>query len=183
MEKTIVNKWWMPVLLGVVLFAASIFIIIKPLNAFLGLALVFGWLILFNGIINIIFSVQNRKVFDDWIWYLLLGVFEVIIGGALLFQPQISGEALILFAGFWMMFVAVSRISNAFLFKKMKISMWWLPLISGILIFIFSFLILINPLIGVLSIVYLTATPLMVYGAIAIYFGLKLRQYNNCKIA
>lgn len=179
MEKTIINKWWMPVLLGVVLFAASIFVISKPMSAFLGLALVFGWFILFNGIMNIIFSVQNRKVFDDWIWYLLLGIFEVIIGAALLFQPQMSAEALVLFAGFWMMFVAVSRISNAFLFKKMKISMWWLPLVSGILIFIFSFLILINPLIGVFSVIYLTAVPLMIYGAMAIYFGLKIRQFNR----
>lgn len=179
MEKTIINKWWIPVLLGVLLFVASIYIVSKPMNAFLGLALVFGWFILFNGLMNIIFSVQNRKVFDDWIWYLLLGLFEAVIGGALLFQPQMSAEALILFAGFWMLFIAMSRISNAFLFKKMKISTWWLPLISGILIFIFSFLILINPLIGALSIVYLTAIPLMIYGTIAIYFGLKIRQFNK----
>ena len=90
MEKTIINKWWMPVLLGVALIAASVFIISKPLSAFLGLALVFGWFILFNGLMNVIFSVQNRKVFDDWIWYLLLGIFEVIIGTALLFQPKMS---------------------------------------------------------------------------------------------
>jgi len=61
----------------------------------------------------------------------------------------------------------------------MKISMWWLPLVSGILIFIFSFLILINPLMGALSVVYLTAIPLMIYGAMAIYFGLKIRQFNK----
>jgi uncharacterized membrane protein HdeD (DUF308 family) len=179
MEKTIINKWWMPVLLGVALFLVSILIMSQPMNAFIGFSMVFGWFILFNGVMNIIFAAQNRKVFDDWIWYLLLGIFEVIIGGALLFQPQMSAEALLLFAGFWMMFVAVSRISTAFLFKKLDFPFWWLSLISGILIFIFSFLILINPLIGALSIVYLIAIPLMIYGAIAIYFGLEIRRFNK----
>ncbi|MAU25975.1 MAG: hypothetical protein CMH48_10335 [Muricauda sp.] len=179
MEKTMVNKWWIPVLLGVVLFAASIFLVTRPTEAFLGLALVFGWFILFSGIMNIIFSVQNRKVFDDWIWYLLLGIIEVALGTALLLQPHMSVNALILFTGFWMVFLAVSRISSAFLLKKMKISMWWLPLVSGILIFIFSFLILVNPLIAVFSIIYLTAIPLMIYGAMAIYFGFNLRNYNK----
>lgn len=57
--------------------------------------------------------------------------------------------------------------------------MWWLPLVSGILIFIFSFLMLLNPLIAVFSLIYLTAIPLMIYGAMAIYFGFKIRQYNK----
>ncbi|MAU17092.1 MAG: hypothetical protein CMH46_16310 [Muricauda sp.] len=179
MEKSIINKWWMPVLLGTVIFIASIIIVTRPTEAFLGLALIMGWFILFSGIMNIIFSVQNRKVFDDWIWYLLLGIIETLLGTALLLRPQMSVNALILFAGFWMIFLAVSRISSAFLLKKMKTSMWWLPLVSGILIFIFSFLMLLNPLIAVFSLIYLTAIPLMIYGAMAIYFGFKIRQYNK----
>ncbi len=177
--KTIINKWWIPVLIGTLLIVSSIFIMSQPVGAFLGLSILFGWLIVFNGGLNIIFAIQNKTFFDDWIWYLLVGIFEVILGGAMLFQPEISTEALILFTGFWLVFIAIGRITNAFVLKKMDVAMWWLPLLSGILIFIFSFLILINPIFAILSIVYLTAIPILLSGAMMLFFGIQLKKITN----
>lgn len=176
MKTTVINKWWIPVLTGIILIVGSIYIMTQPVAAFVGLALLFGWLILFSGVLNIIFSIQNKKFFEDWIWYLLLGIFETILGVALLLQPGLSAESLVLFTAFWLIFTAVSRVTNAFVLKRMNIQMWWLPLVSGILIFIFSFVLLINPIFAVLSIVYLTAIPILISGVMMVYFGIELKK-------
>lgn len=174
--KTLINKWWIPLLTGLLLVISSVYIMSKPVGAFLGLALLFGWLITLNGFLNIIFSLQNKKVFEDWTWYLLLGIFEVILGIAMLFQPGLSAGSLILFTGFWLLFVAIGRITNSFVLKRLNVSYWWLPLVSGILVFIFSFLLLINPIFAVISIVYLTAIPILIAGLMIIIFAVQLNK-------
>jgi uncharacterized membrane protein HdeD (DUF308 family) len=179
MKTTVINKWWIPVLVGIILIVGATYIMMQPVAAFVGLALLFGWLILLSGVLNIIFSIQNKKFFDDWIWYLLLGIFETILGVALLLQPGLSAESLILFTAFWLVFTAVNRVTNAFVLKRIDIPMWWLPLLSGVLIFIFSFLLLINPIFAVISIVYLTAIPILISGIMMVYFGIELKKLIN----
>jgi uncharacterized membrane protein HdeD (DUF308 family) len=58
-----VNKWWLPVLIGISLSAIALFLMSQPIGTFLGLTLVFGWLIFISGIFNLIFSIQNRHFF------------------------------------------------------------------------------------------------------------------------
>ncbi len=177
--KTVINKWWIPVVTGLLLTASSFFIMSRPVGAFLGLAIFFGWIMTLNGFSNIVFSIQNKNNFDDWVWYLILGIFEVVLGAAMLFQPAISAEALILFTGFWLMFIAIGRISNAIMLKRFSFKLWWVSLISGIFIFIFSFLMLINPIFGMISVIYLTALPILISGVMMIFFGFQLKRLNN----
>ncbi len=174
-----INYWWMPVLAGVLLIAVSIFFISKPLSAFLGLTVLFGWLIFTNGGLNLIFAIRNRKIFESWIWYLLIGIFEILTGIVLLFNPQISAESLIIFAGFWLMYSAVSKISYSFVLKKSGTQKWWLTLISGIISLIFAFFMIANPIFGILGIVYLTSVTILISGITALIFGLQIKKLNK----
>ncbi len=173
------NHWWIPVLTGAALVTVSIIFMTRPVSAFLGFALVFGWLIFLTGIMNTVFAIRNRKFFYGWVWYLMIGIFEVLIGAAMLFQPQLSAQSLIFFTGFWLMFTSVSRISFSLVLKKLEVSTWWVTLVSSILTVLLSFLIIIYPVIGILSIVYLISFPLLVTGIIAILFGFQLKFLNG----
>ncbi len=174
-----VNKWWLPVLIGISLSAIALFLMSQPIGTFLGLTLVFGWLIFISGIFNLIFSIQNRHFFDGWVWYLMIGIFEIILGVALLLQPQLSAESLIIFTGFWLLFSAVSQISFSLVLKKMEITTWWVNLLAAIFTMFFAFLIIINPIVGMFSVVYLVTIPIFVSGLIAIYFGIQLKKFND----
>jgi len=174
-----VNQWWIPVLIGVSLSAISLFLMSQPVGTFLGLTIVFGYLIFLSGAFNIAFAIRNRHFFDGWIWYLMIGIFEILLGTALLFQPKLSAESLILFTGFWLLFTAVSRISFSFVLKKMEVSTWWVNLVGAIFTMFFAFLIIINPIIGMFSVVYLVTIPIFVSGIIAIYFGIQMKKFNN----
>jgi len=174
-----INYWWIPVLTGVFLIALSIFFISKPVSAFLGFTVLFGWMIFTDGGMNLIFAIRNRKIFDSWIWHLLIGIFEILVGVVLLFQPQISAESLILFAGFWLMYSAVSKISYSFVLKKSGTKNWWFTLISGIITFIFAFFMIANPVLGIFGIVYLTSLTILISGITALIFGLQIRKLNK----
>ena len=78
----------------------------------------------------------------------------------------------------WMMFTAISRISGAFVLKKLGDSFWLGYLILGILTFLFSFLIIINPVFAVFAIVYSVAIPIILSGITIMYFGFQLKKLN-----
>ena len=174
-----INYWWIPVLTGVFLIALSIFFISKPVSAFLGFTVLFGWMIFTDGGMNLIFAIRNRKIFDSWIWHLLIGIFEILVGVVLLFQPQISAESLLIFAGFWLMYSAVSKMSYAFVLKKSGVQKWWITLISGIITSVFAFFITANPIFGILGIVYLVSLTILISGITALIFGLQIKNLNK----
>ncbi len=174
-----VKEWWMPVLIGTGLIALAIFMIFKPITAFIGLAVLFGWFIFLSGGINFVFAVRSRKYFTGWIWNMVFGLIEMAVGAALLFQPELSAQALILYLGFWLIFVAVSRIGFSFVMKDMGIKNWWWTLIAAILMLVFAFMIIINPLIGMFSAVYFVGIPILVTGILAVMFGLELKKLNK----
>ncbi len=177
-----ISTWWIPTLTGVLLVLAALFFFFQPDKAFIGIALIFGWLVFTSGLMNMAFAFRVKRVFEGWIWYLLVGLLEAIMGVALLFQPELSTASVILFAGFWMAFNAISKISFAFYLKKTQLSDWKFTLFSGILMLIFSFFIIINPIFGMFSVVYMVAFPLLFIGITAIYLGLQMKNMKIVKV-
>ncbi len=177
--KKVMFNWWMPILTGVALLAVSIFLISMPAPAFVGLSILFGWLIFAIGGINLVFALSNRKGMEHWLWYLMIGLFEMILGGSLLLQPELSAQSLIIFTGMWLLFTAATRVSFSFILKKLGVRSWWWTLLSALLTIVLSFLVIINPLIGALTVVYLVAIPMFISGFMAILFGFQLRQFNS----
>ena len=173
-----IRHWWIPVLLGVLLFASAIYISAQPIESFIGLTLLFGWIIAFNGISNIVFSIRNKNIFEGWIWHLSIGIFEIILGTILIFKPNLSAESLILFTGFWLMFSAISKVGFSLILKKINVPNWWLSLITGILLLVFSVLIIINPYFAIISIIYLICIPIALLGFLAILLGFQIKNLN-----
>jgi uncharacterized membrane protein HdeD (DUF308 family) len=177
--KNKINQWWILVIIGLLLSGIGIFLMTKPVGTFIGLTIMFGWLIFSVGGMNLVFAIRNKSYFKDWVWYLLLGIVEMLIGAALLFQPELSASSLIIFTGMWMMFTAVSRINGAIVLKKLGDSYWGAYLILGILTFLFSFLIIINPIFAMFAIVYSVAIPMILAGITIIYFGIQLKKITE----
>ncbi len=174
-----VKHWWMPVLTGSLLILGSLLMIFFPVASFAGLAILFGWSLFVYGGLNFVFAIRNRDSFKGWIWYLMFGLIEMALGAYLLFQPALAAEALILYLGFWFTFIGISRISFAFVMKDMGIKNWGWTLIGGILVLIAAFFIILNPVIGMFSAVYLVSFAAFVTGLMAISFGLELKKLDE----
>ncbi len=177
-----IKHWWLPVLGGSLLILASILMLIFPVPTFAGLAILFGWSLFIYGGINFIFAVRNRKVFHGWIWYLMFGLIEMALGTYLLFQPALAAEALVLYLGFWFTFIGISRMSFSFVMKDMGIKNWAWTLIGGILILTLAFLIILNPVVGLFSAVYMVSFATFVTGLLAVSFGWELKKLEKIAI-
>lgn len=81
------SPWrWLHGVLGLLLLAGGIFALANPVNTFLSIAALVGWILLFKGLFDIILALSNRDV-DLWWTRLVLGILElslaVVVSGSL----------------------------------------------------------------------------------------------------
>lgn len=163
-----VNQWWWPLIMGILMIAFAFYLLFLPVPAFLGISIFFASLIFTSGIIHLIFSISNKQIISGWGWYLTMAIFEIVVGLAMIIQPSLAMTTVIIFAGFWLMFKSIISISLALEMKKIGIGNWGWTMFWAILTLIFSFILLINPILGILGVVMLTAIPIMFVGILAI---------------
>jgi hypothetical protein len=77
----IASGWkWLHILLGVVSIIAGFIALIWPGETFLVLSAIVGWLLLFYGIIDVVFAISTRHLDTLWWLQLLTGIIMVLIG-------------------------------------------------------------------------------------------------------
>jgi len=107
------------------------------------------------------------------------GILDILIGFILLKYPQISVVLISLFVGFWLMFRGVNTVSTAFKLKKEGADNWIWILIMGIIISLFAFLSIVNPLIGASYLIYTLALSMLFLGLANIFIALKLKNIKG----
>jgi uncharacterized membrane protein HdeD (DUF308 family) len=71
---------WLYILLGVVSIIAGIIALVWPGETFLVLAAIVGWLLLFYGIIDIVFAFSTKDIDDLWWLQLISGIIMIALG-------------------------------------------------------------------------------------------------------
>lgn len=174
-----VKNWWIFLIIGVLLLGGALYMFSKPLESLLGLSGFFSFLILASGILAIVFAITNREDVDNWGLHLAGGVLDILIGFILLKYPQISVVLISLFVGFWLLFRGFNTISTAFKLKKEEADNWTWILIMGIVISIFAFMSILNPLLGGTYLVYTLALSILFLGIANIFIALKLKNIKG----
>ena len=174
-----VKHWWLSLLLGILLIAMSIWVIKTPLASYIGLAILFSWLLFISGIVEIVFSISNKDNMDGWGWHLAGGIIDFILGSFLVFNPGITMAVLPFLVGFWMMFGGVWAIATSMDLKSYGTKGWGWTLTFGILTTIFSFFVIFNPVFGGFYLVFMTAFALMTLGVFRIILAFKLKKLHK----
>lgn len=169
------KHWWVFIITGILFIVGSIWIFKTPVESFVGLATFFSMLILISGIFGIIFSFTNKH----WGWYLISGILNVIIGIILLSYPGMTVVLFSLFIGFWLMFSGFSTIGTAMDLKKEGADNWGWILFFGILITIFSFMAIMNPVLGAGYLIYTLAISFFLLGIANFSFAMELKKVDN----
>jgi uncharacterized membrane protein HdeD (DUF308 family) len=71
---------WLYVLIGIVSIVAGVIALIWPGQTFLVLSGIAGWLLLFYGIIDIVFAFSTRRLEGLWWMQLISGIIMVLVG-------------------------------------------------------------------------------------------------------
>ncbi|WP_103070155.1 HdeD family acid-resistance protein [Aquimarina sediminis] len=174
-----VKYWYLPLIIGLIFIALGIYVLISPLESYVTLSYLFSISFVISGIVEIYFSVSNRNEIDNWGWNLVFGISTLIIGILLFMHPEISITILPFYVGFLLMFRSAMAMGYALDLKHYGVLDWGNLMILGILGFIFSFILIWNPLFAGITILVWTALALIAVGVFNIYVSIKLKKLKN----
>ena len=146
-SKEAVRYWWLMLLLGIALFIVGIVIFAYPAASYLGMSVLFGFVILFSGIFEIVLSASNNHLVTGRGWLLAAGIIEAVLGLLLIFNVALSAAVLPVFLGFWLLFRSFTLIGLGGDMNSMQVpgSVW--TIVTGVLLLLCSLAILFQPVV------------------------------------
>jgi uncharacterized membrane protein HdeD (DUF308 family) len=142
--------------------------------ALLVLAMFFAASILVDGALNVVGSLQHREK-DGWWLMLLIGILGLVVGAYALLNPPVSMMAFIYLVAFQAILLGVFLAMLGYKVRAAT-SREWILYLTGALSILFGILVVINPLAGSLSIVYLIACWALVIGVLKVFFAFKVKN-------
>ena len=76
-SKRAVRYWWLLLIIGIALFVVGILVFVYPTQSYLGMSLLFGWLMLISGILEVVLSSVNKHFITGRGWMLAGGIIEI----------------------------------------------------------------------------------------------------------
>jgi uncharacterized membrane protein HdeD (DUF308 family) len=177
--KRTVKYWYLPLILGILFILIGIWIFMTPVASYFTLSVLFAFTFLFAGIIEVIYSISNRKYLNSWGWTLVSGIIGLLFGILLLATPEFSLLTLGLLVGISVFFYSIIALGRSFELRKYKVDEWGFAMIISIIGLILGILMIWNPLFGGFTIVIYTAISFITLGIFQIYLSNRLRKLRK----
>jgi uncharacterized membrane protein HdeD (DUF308 family) len=166
---------WVFLFTGVLLIAAGILAFYDPLLTGRALGIAFGVLIIILGISHMLFAFVNRHL-PHWLWHVVTGFLDLVIGAFLLPYPDIAIVVLPFLLGFWFLVRGISLVFYAFALKRFAAIGWGWLFAGGIFIAVFALFVLWFPAAGFRTIVAWTGAGLIITGIANILLAMRLKE-------
>ena len=176
MVRNLAQNWWALVIRGVAGVLFGIAALVWPPAAVAALVLLFGAYALVDGIFNIVAAVRAPREGGRWGWLTFSGTIGIATGLITFFFPGITALALILLVAVWSVVTGVAEIVAAVRLRK-QIRHEWLWILSGLLSVAFGVLLFLLPAAGALALAIWIGAFMLVFGALLIGFGIRLRNW------
>jgi uncharacterized membrane protein HdeD (DUF308 family) len=178
MARNLAENWWALVVRGVAGVLFGIAALVWPRGAVAVLVLLFGAYALVDGIFNLIAAVRAPREGNRWGWLALSGVAGIATGLITFFYPGITAVALVLLVAAWSLVTGIAEIIAAIHLRK-YIEHEWLLILSGLLSVAFGVLLFLLPAAGALALAIWIGAYALVFGALLIGLGLRLRSWGR----
>jgi uncharacterized membrane protein HdeD (DUF308 family) len=177
MEIRLFKNWWLMTVKGILAvgFGLYIIVIFKYSIVTTFLAKIFGFIMLISGLLINTGAVLHKKTNPRWIWWLVEGIVDIVIGALFLFKPQWAKAFILAIMAFWACIIGLIQIITAIRMKG-YMNNWWSLLLTGIFSILFAVLIFINPLYGKYTIVTVVGLAAIIFGLIMIYLSKTLKD-------
>jgi uncharacterized membrane protein HdeD (DUF308 family) len=146
-----------------------------PAVTLTSIVILFGIYAIADGVFAIAAAVRGIREKDPWGWMMVEGVLGITAGLVALLWPGIGGLTLTLLVGAWALATGTFEIAAAFKLRKL-IRGEWILFVAGTLSVLLGFAMFARPAAGALVIVWWLGAYLLLYGALAFGFSLKMRR-------
>ena len=174
-----VKNWWLSLILGILYITVALCLLFPPGSSYIALSVIFSISMLISGIIEIIFSISNRRGISSWGWYLAGGIIDLILGIYLVAYPLLSMEVIPFIVAFWMMFRGFSATGYSMDLKRYGTREWGWYMGFGILAIICSLIILWQPAVGALYVIYMLAFTFLIIGFFRVMLSFELKSLHK----
>jgi len=169
MGRTIAVSWWAlairgvaGILLGIAAFAwtgLTLFVLIT----------LFGAYLLVDGVFALVAGIRGGS------WLVTVeGLLGIVAGGLVILRPGLAAVALVYLIAAWAVLTGAAELGAAFLLRRI-LPNEWLLVIAGIVSVVFGVLLAINPSAGLVTITWFFGAYMIVFGALALALGIRLR--------
>jgi uncharacterized membrane protein HdeD (DUF308 family) len=158
--------WWVFLLRGIFALIFGVLCLVWPVASFTTLIIFLGAYLLMSGLFGIISAIGARKTNENWGLLLLTGIVGLIAGAIALYNPFITGAAVVYIIACWAMVAGVLEIIMAIRLRNVIVGEGWY-IVGGLLTVIFGILLAANPLAAALTLTWL-------FGGYAIFSGIML---------
>ena len=172
------DYWWLFLVRGLFAIILGVLAIIFPGSTMAVLVMFLGAYMFIDGLFSIVAAFNARRTMRTWTWLLASGVLGVIIGIITFFNPFATALAIITLIAFWALVIGLAEIIWAIRLRSVIRGEGWY-IASGILSIAFSFLLLVLPRAGILTISYLFGIYAITIGVILLSLGTRLRRHNT----
>lgn len=175
-----VRYWWLLLAGGVILFLIGVVVFAFPVQSYVGMTVLFGWLMLLTGVVETIVAVRNTHYVTGRGWMLAWGVIEIVLGLILVFNVALSSATLPVVLGFWLLMRGFSAVGLGGDMRAVGIRGAGWTILCGILLLLCALGILFQPLVfGSTAVVVWVGLSLLLAGASAALLGLQLRTAHR----
>ncbi|MDM9631001.1 HdeD family acid-resistance protein [Robiginitalea aurantiaca] len=177
--KTSVSYWYIILLIGLIYFAVGFMVIARPAEALITLATFLGFGFILAGIIEIVFSLANRKELHNWGWPLVLGILTILIGILFVSNPDFTIILMTLTMGFLVLFRSIAAIIFSLDLKHYGAKYWWVLVSLAVLGVFFSFALLMSHMLSGGMLIIWTGLSFISAGAYNLFLSLRLRKLKG----
>ncbi len=183
MLETMVKRWWLISLRGLVaLILGIVLLVLDPLDAAELLILFIGIYALIDGLFALMVGIINRPPHRDRGWLIAEGIIGILAGIAILLAPMLAGIIIIYFIAFWALLTGILEI--VFSIAEWKyIPGAWMILLTGIISVLLGGLILANVVAGAVLLVIIVAVYLVLFGLLLMLLGFSLKNIDVDKLS
>jgi uncharacterized membrane protein HdeD (DUF308 family) len=172
----VAGTWWLWLIRGLAAILFGLLAFLWPGLTWITIAILFGAYALVDGVFAIIAAVRAVEHQQRWWPFLLEGVVGILIAAITWYDIRITIAALYLTIAAWAFITGILEIVAAVQLRKVISNEIWL-IIGGIASIAFGVLLLLYPIIGALTVIYIIAAYAIVFGIIMISFAFRLRSH------
>jgi uncharacterized membrane protein HdeD (DUF308 family) len=172
------RNWWAVLLRGIFAVLFGILAFRAPVITLAALVALFGIYALVDGLVALFAAIGGWSYREDR-WLLVLeGLIGLGAAFATLYSTALTAVALMFFIAAWALSTGILKIVAAIRLRKEISGEFWMAL-SGIASVVFAFLVMMNPVAGALTMVWLIGWYAIFMGAMLIMLSFKLRSFRT----
>jgi uncharacterized membrane protein HdeD (DUF308 family) len=176
MVDVLTRNWWMWLIRGIAAVIFGILAFLWPGLTWITIAIFFGAYALVDGVFAIFATVRAAGAHQVWWQFLLEGIVGILIAAITFYDIRITITALYLTIAAWAFLTGIFELVAAVQLRQHIANELWL-ILGGIASIAFGVLMILFPLAGALTIIWLIAAYAIVFGFIMIGFSMRLRSH------